>query len=114
MTSYIKRVGEVRNSCEKGAKRSIANPVMLDRSCGVCSSCAHFRLVSLDGEGECMLRHRPAGGGDAACVAARLRDKAMKGLGCACGVMVVLFPVMLMAAACAWAARLALGAFGAL
>lgn len=53
-------------------------------------------------------------GGDAACVAARLRDKAMRGLGYACGVMVVLFPVLLMAAACAWAARLALGAFGAL
>lgn len=79
-----------------------------------CEECAHYRTVSRDGEGECVLRHRPAGGGDAACVAARLRDKAMNGLGCACGVMVVLFPVMLMAAAFAWAARLALGAFGAL
>lgn len=79
-----------------------------------CEECAHFRLVSRDGDGECMLRNRPALGGDAACAAARLRDKAMRGLGCACGVMVVLFPVLLMAAACAWAARLALGAFGAL
>lgn len=79
-----------------------------------CDECAHYRTVSRDGEGECVLRHRPAGGGDAACVAARLRDKAMRGLGYACGVMVVLFPVLLMAAACAWAARLALGAFGAL
>lgn len=79
-----------------------------------CEECARYRTVSRDGEGECVLRHRPAGGGDAACVAARLRDKAMRGLGYACGVMVVLFPVLLMAAACAWAARLALGAFGAL
>ena len=79
-----------------------------------CEECEHYRTVSRDGEGECVLRHRPAGGGDAACVAARLRDKAMRGLGYACGVMVVLFPVLLMAAACAWAARLALGAFGAL
>ena len=79
-----------------------------------CEECAHYRTVSRDSEGECVLRHRPAGGGDAACVAARLRDKAMRGLGYACGVMVVLFPVLLMAAACAWAARLALGAFGAL
>ena len=79
-----------------------------------CEECAHYRTVSHDGEGECVLRHRPAGGADAACVAARLRDKAMRGLGCACGVMVVLFPALLMAAACAWAARLARGAFGAL
>lgn len=79
-----------------------------------CEERAHYRTVSRDGEGECVLRHRPAGGGDAACVAARLRDKAMRGLGYACGVMVVLFPVLLMAAACAWAARIALGAFGAL
>lgn len=79
-----------------------------------CEECAHYRTVSREGDGECVLRHRPAGGGDAACVAARLRDKAMRGLGYACGVMVVLFPVLLMAAACAWAARLALGAFGAL
>ena len=79
-----------------------------------CEECVHYRTVSHDGEGECVLRHRPAGGADAACVAARLRDKAMRGLGCACGVMVVLFPALLMAAACAWAARLALGAFGAL
>lgn len=107
-------MSEVRSRCEKGAKRSISNPAMPDGRCGTCSSCAHFRMISRDGEGECILRHRPAGGGDAACVAARLRDKAMRGLGCACGVMVVLFPVLLMAAACAWAARLALGAFGAL
>lgn len=79
-----------------------------------CEECAHYRTVSRDGEGECVLRHRPAGGGDAACMAAMLRDKAMRGLGCACGVMVVLFPALLMAAACAWAARLALGALGAL
>lgn len=107
-------MSEVRSCCEKGAKRRISNTAMPDRRCGTCSSCAHFRLVGRDGEGECILRHRPAGGGDAACVAARLRDKAMRGLGYACGVMVVLFPVLLMAAACAWAARLALGAFGAL
>ena len=107
-------MSEVRSRCEKGAKRSISNPAMPDGRCGTCSSCAHFRMISRDGEGECILRHRPAGGGDAACVAARLMDKAMRGPGCACGVMVVLFPVLLMAAACAWAARLALGAFGAL
>ena len=79
-----------------------------------CEECAHYRTVSREGDGECVLRHRPAGGRDAACVAARLRDKAMRGLGCACGVMVVLFPALLMAAACAWAARLALRACGAL
>lgn len=87
---------------------------MIDEQGMRCEECAHFRLVSREGDGECMLRHRAARGGDAVCAAARLRDKAMRGLGCACGVMVVLFPVLLMAAACAWAARLALGAFGAL
>lgn len=26
-----------------------------------CEECAHYRTVSRDGEGECVLRHRPAG-----------------------------------------------------
>lgn len=79
-----------------------------------CEECAHYRTVSRDGEGECVLRHRPAGGHDAACVAARLRDKAMRGLGCACGVMVVLFPLLLMAAACAWVGSLVFKLLGML
>lgn len=31
-----------------------------------CEECAHYRTVSRDGEGECVLRHRPAARGDAA------------------------------------------------
>lgn len=79
-----------------------------------CEECAHYRTVSRDGEGECVLRHRPAGGRDAACVAARLRDKAMRGLGCACGVMVALLPALLMAAACAWVGSLVFKLLGML